>query len=172
MKILSWNCWGLGNPRTVQDLYLLVKEKRRDIVFLMETKLLVWKFEVIKKKLNCEGCFVVEPRGRSGGLALLWSQEVKLGILNFSRHHVSASLMLEEKRTGWVLTGFYGHPEANKRKNTWNLLSLLKPSTRTSWCVVGDFNKIVAQSEKMGGKPRPKRLMEDFRRCLEGNELT
>lgn len=38
MSILSWNCRGLGNPRSVRDLHLLVKEKRPNLLFLMEQK--------------------------------------------------------------------------------------------------------------------------------------
>ncbi|XP_042969022.1 uncharacterized protein LOC122301695 [Carya illinoinensis] len=38
MKHLAWNCRGLGNPRTVRELHLLVKEKSPGIIFLNETK--------------------------------------------------------------------------------------------------------------------------------------
>lgn len=39
------------------------------------------------------------------------------------------------------------------------------------WCVLGDFNEIVTQDEKLGGKPRPKKQMEDFRLALDRNGL-
>ncbi|XP_040987704.1 uncharacterized protein LOC121235426 [Juglans microcarpa x Juglans regia] len=38
MKTLSWNCRGLGNRWTVQDLCHLVEDKLPNVVFLMETK--------------------------------------------------------------------------------------------------------------------------------------
>ena len=38
MKILSWNCRGLGNQRAVDVLSHLVREKAPKILFLMETK--------------------------------------------------------------------------------------------------------------------------------------
>jgi exonuclease III len=72
MNLLSWNCQGLGNPWTVQDLCLMVKEKKPDILFLMETKCRKERMEGIRVKLNFQGLFVVEPVGLSGGLALLW----------------------------------------------------------------------------------------------------
>ncbi len=34
--------------------------------------------------------FVVEPVGRSGGLALLWKEEKEVEIYNFSRRHINA----------------------------------------------------------------------------------
>ncbi|KAM0971420.1 hypothetical protein ACFX13_019620 [Malus domestica] len=38
MKILAWNCWGLGNPLKVQDLLGVIKQKVLTMVFLSETK--------------------------------------------------------------------------------------------------------------------------------------
>jgi len=38
MKIISWNCQGLGSPLTVQALTALVAKEKPNILFLMETK--------------------------------------------------------------------------------------------------------------------------------------
>ena len=38
MNCLSWNCRGLGNPQTEDELVALVTAKDPKIVFLMETK--------------------------------------------------------------------------------------------------------------------------------------
>ena len=38
MKILSWNCRGLGNQTAVDVLSNLVREKAPNVLFLMETK--------------------------------------------------------------------------------------------------------------------------------------
>ena len=38
MSCLSWNCRGLGNPQTVDELVTLVGKKDPNVVFLMETK--------------------------------------------------------------------------------------------------------------------------------------
>jgi len=38
MRILAWNCRGLGNPRAVRALRGLVREEDPDILFLSETK--------------------------------------------------------------------------------------------------------------------------------------
>ncbi|GLT62551.1 hypothetical protein SLA2020_351810 [Shorea laevis] len=37
MSLLSWNCRGLGNSRTVRNLCQMVEDKRPTILFLMET---------------------------------------------------------------------------------------------------------------------------------------
>lgn len=49
----------------------MVKEKKPKLVFLMEIMIKTRRVEGLKKKLEIEGCFVVDPVGRRGGLALL-----------------------------------------------------------------------------------------------------
>jgi exonuclease III len=73
MLILNWNCRGLGNLRTVNDLCKMIKVKKPDVVFIIETKLHHKKMEKIKVRLGFQNCFVVDSVGRSGGLALLWN---------------------------------------------------------------------------------------------------
>lgn len=41
-------------------------------------------------KLGFDGVFVVEPVGKSGGLALLWKEDIKLEIQNYTRRHINA----------------------------------------------------------------------------------
>ncbi|KAM1956654.1 hypothetical protein ACFX16_026037 [Malus domestica] len=38
MNILVWNCRGLGNPRKVQTLQDIIRQKDPKLVFLCETK--------------------------------------------------------------------------------------------------------------------------------------
>jgi len=38
MSYLSWNCRGLGNPQTEDELVALVNNKDPKLAFLMETK--------------------------------------------------------------------------------------------------------------------------------------
>ena len=39
MSLISWNCRGLGNPRTVKVLQKVIQCEEPILVFLMETKL-------------------------------------------------------------------------------------------------------------------------------------
>jgi hypothetical protein len=58
----------------------------------METKLLRSKVEVIRVKLGFDSVFVVDCKGRSGGLALLWNSEVQVTIQNYSLQHINAPI--------------------------------------------------------------------------------
>ncbi|XP_042952162.1 uncharacterized protein LOC122289251 [Carya illinoinensis] len=141
MNILCWNCRGLGNPRTVQDLCSLAKDKRPKIMFLIETMIGTKKIEGIRRRVGYDQSFVVD------------------------------SILDVELKKRWLFTGFYGHPETAKRKLSWNLLHMLKPEAEVPWCVAGDFNEIIYQTEKWGGGQREESQMRMFREAMEENEL-
>jgi exonuclease III len=171
MSVLSWNCRGLGNPEIVPDLHCMVKEKGPDLVFLMETKMQNKKCEFIRIKLGFDYMFGVDSVGRSGGLLLLWKNNFNVVIQNYSRMHINAEIKNAANNMIWKFTGFYGHPNSAKRKESWNLLRRLSTLQPNPWVCIGDFNEIVDYSEKKGIVIRPRWQMEDFQRGLEDARL-
>jgi hypothetical protein len=167
MKLISWNCRGLGNPEAVRDLQQMVKEKKPTLLFLMETKSRQNYMEVIRVKLGFDGLFNVDPVGRSGGLALLWRDGDDLTIQNFTRRHINADVRIPGSDRWWHLTCFYGHPVLAKRHESWTLLRHLRSLCTGAWMCVGDFNEIVEHREKWGGTRRRDGQMEQFRAALE-----
>ena len=71
MKILSWNCQGLGHPEAVPVLREFARTQKADIFVLFETLTGSGKVENVRCLLGFEGCFVVDGVGRSGGLCVL-----------------------------------------------------------------------------------------------------
>jgi hypothetical protein len=171
MIILSWNCRGLGNPRIVRDLCRMVKEKKPGMVFLMETKCRLNKMERIRCKLGLSNMLAVDCVGKSGGLALLWANDVDVEIKNYSCRHISATILANSSKGSWKFTGFYGHPDPSRRHEAWSLLKLLAGMGPTPWVCLGDFNEILHQSEKCGGNAKSRSQMEDFHNVLEHCEL-
>jgi hypothetical protein len=90
MIVLSWNCRGLGNPRTVRSLHHLVRVKRPNLVFLMETKMLQKRAATVLIKIGFDHCFVVDCHGKGGGLMMLWKDDILVEIQNYSRRHINA----------------------------------------------------------------------------------
>ncbi|KAF5445202.1 hypothetical protein F2P56_034269 [Juglans regia] len=120
-----------------------------------------------QKMIKVEQTLVPNTEGRE-----VWFSfgEVMVEIINFSQWHINA-MVKNDNGKEWLFTGFYGHPEAAKRKFTWELLSSLKPCEGRAWCVAGDFNEILTQVEKKGGQMRPEGHMGMFRDALQINEL-
>jgi exonuclease III len=154
MNLLSWNCRGLGNPRAIRDLRLLVKEKQPTLLFLMETRAKNKKLQAIRRLLGFEGMFSIDPVGLSGGIALFWKNNGEVSIQNYSLRHINATIKFMGSDFEWKLTGFYGHPNRNKRDESWTLLSKLKDFLLHEWLCLGDFNEIADLSEKVGGVTR------------------
>ena len=165
MKLLSWNVRGLGNPCIFHILHTLVQDHCPEVIFLTETRAYRQRLEDLRVKLGCVGKLVVERVGRSGGLALLWTDKVDISLLSYSRFHIDVAIAGLGKN--WRFTGFYGHPESSQRIHSWTLLRRLCSLSSLPWLCGGDFNEILQSSEKLGGLPRPTYLMQNFRNAID-----
>lgn len=172
MNRLSLNFREFGNPWTVQALCLIVQEKIPKIMFLIETKSNSMHIEFVSKKLGYFGCFCVNSVGKNGGLALLWKDDLKVEIINYSQWHISACVELEGLPFKWIFMGFYREPKTSKRFLSWNLLKELKPPNNTPWVVIRDFNEILFHHEKWGAKDQSENLMTNFTNTLVQCGLT
>ena len=64
-------------------------------------------FKKLCKDTNFPHWFIVKKLGLGGGLALLWKKGVDLKVINGLDNHILAKVV-EEDRSEWFLTGFYG----------------------------------------------------------------
>lgn len=71
MKLIAWNCRGLGNAPAVRGLLNCQKSKDADVLFLSETKSDEKKMITLRRKLGMENMEVVECEGKGGGGELL-----------------------------------------------------------------------------------------------------
>ncbi|VFQ90108.1 unnamed protein product [Cuscuta campestris] len=166
MSTLSWNCRGLGNPRTVREIVDMVSTKKPNFVFLMETKVGREHAERVRVKLGFEGLFYVDRVGLSGGLAFFWRRNNTARLHSFSRNHIDIGVNLPGLPP-WRLTCFYGYPERVRHVASWNLLRDLSSSSSLPWVVIGDFNDLLFQHEKRGPSPHPDCLLQGFGDALE-----
>ena len=67
-----------------------MKAKGPKIVFLMETKKKKSYLERLRCRLKFDNLFIVPRRNLSGGLALLWMNDVNLHVRTFSPRHIDA----------------------------------------------------------------------------------
>ena len=82
LRVLSWNCQGLGNPWTSRSLPKLVREQAPMICFLMETRLDTEGFNNLYGDLPFQNKIIVKHPDASGGLAFLWKNDIKLEVIN------------------------------------------------------------------------------------------
>ena len=152
MNCISWNCRGLGNQATVQELAHLVREKDPSALFLSETWTDEDRLEVLRCRFHFTNKFVVKRINKGGGLVLFWKQSINVSICSYSLSHID-TIIDGNTDNPWRFTCFYGAPESHLRENSWNLLRTINGQNNIPWCCVGDFNEIVRNSEKRGRRP-------------------
>uniref|UniRef100_A0A803PRY6 Reverse transcriptase domain-containing protein n=1 Tax=Cannabis sativa TaxID=3483 RepID=A0A803PRY6_CANSA len=112
------------------------------------------------------------PRsGLSGGLLLLWHQNIDVTLLNFGKTFFDCYVKADNEAT-FHLTAFYGALDAQNKPDSWMLLQRLADvSPSLPWLVIGDFNEILSNENKSGGCLRNEQHMEAFRKTLDHCKL-
>ena len=90
MKLLAWNCKGLGNRRAVRELVDIVQAQDPMILILSETWSNTEHMRWIRDKIGFDGCFTVPTTGWGGGLALFWKASVNVWVGSFSTYHIDS----------------------------------------------------------------------------------
>lgn len=157
----------LGNPRTFRAVSDGIRHHNPQLLFLLETKCTASarNLNKIKTAFNYSGCFIVDCIGRSGGLCLLWKDDIDVSIRSFTFYHIDAAIKWDSK--SWRFTGIYGHPNAGYRDHTWKLLRRLHNQDESAWVIGGDFNATLLYEEKEGGVPVRESQIENFRSALD-----
>ncbi|XP_074336036.1 uncharacterized protein LOC141673201 [Apium graveolens] len=81
MNLLSWNCRGLGNPRTVRVLGDVIRSLKPTFLFLSETKVDKGRIDELCSKYGFSDCFAVNRIGQGGGLAVMWKENQKTRVV-------------------------------------------------------------------------------------------
>ncbi|KAL4643853.1 hypothetical protein ACB092_02G121600 [Castanea dentata] len=141
MRLLSWNYQGLGNPWTGRSLRKIVREQAPNMCFLMETRLDKGGFEKLYGELPYQNKIIVKKPDSGGGLALLWKDDIRMDLINFTNNH--------------------------QKHKYWELLNHLKSFMEGPWLCIGDFNAFLQSSEKLSKRLAQVSQVEDFRAAME-----
>jgi endonuclease/exonuclease/phosphatase family metal-dependent hydrolase len=71
----------------------------------------------------------------------------------------------------WHLAGVYGFPDERHKKKTWDMIKDLRGRVDNKWLCLGDFNDILAESEKKGGNRRSFDQLRIGRRVVDDCNL-
>jgi len=163
MRLISWNCQGLGNPLTVQALKVLVTQEKPDIVFLMETKNQTQQILSIQRKLNFSAGFFQEPTGLAGGLALFWTNKVSLNITYQSFDMLDSICTDLDSGITMRLTYLLAPARYPLRQNLWTVLRRISNFNSLPWLCTGDYNEVLYPWEKVSKCPAESYRMVSFR---------
>ncbi|KAG7534112.1 Reverse transcriptase domain [Arabidopsis thaliana x Arabidopsis arenosa] len=109
------------------------------------------------------------PCGRSGGLALMWKNSVSLSLISRDERLIDAHVTYNNK--SFHLSCVYGHPVQSERYILWEKLERIAENRDEEWMLIGDFNEILSNSEKIGGPLREEWTFRDFRNMVANCDL-
>lgn len=138
MKILSWNCRGLGEPATVSQLQESIRLHLPDMVFLCETKEAVKYVSSVCRKLNFgERWAVCEPRGKKGGMLIALKEGVEVKQIKKSEFCMEVQVEnVDEGENFWAIF-VHASTEASEEKDQWEILKSKKQSWGANWVMEG-----------------------------------
>lgn len=152
MNLICWNCRGLGRSlasNKMQYLANLMTSTNAKVTFISETLSSKTKSHDLVNRFPISDCFVVPAEVRSGGLWVMWMDDIKLDIIYSSQNVVLASVVNTSANFNFLLVCIYGDPHHRKNKDIWKLVEEFVSSSpgKPVYCM-GDFNDILDPLEK------------------------
>lgn len=171
MTVISWNCRGLGQPRTVQELVCLVRTYRPSLVFISETRKSEEYVNKLRRRLGLKHCISHVGKGKGAGIALFYDEQVEIKKLAVGPRYIDVLIRLSPHSQQWRGTFVYGEPNASERHHMWDLLRRIRPNSNEPWLMMGDFNETAWQHEHFSRSKRNERNMANFREVLSDCNL-
>ncbi|WMV20487.1 hypothetical protein MTR67_013872 [Solanum verrucosum] len=137
-----------------------------DIIFLSETKNKDIIVKRVQRQLSMPYATIVDPVGLSGGLSLFWNDKVQVCQSHTSHFYVETLVHdLSTDSKYWCIFVYLSTDRAIRRAQLTEL-TLKSANWGPLWIIVGDFNDIMDNSEKVGGRSREVASFKDFKNFL------
>lgn len=118
----------------------MLKKMRRehfsDFLFLLETKNSSSHVAQLHKWLGYDNILIVDPKGLSGGLALLWKVTYDISIINLDKRVIDVSIKLGSLKS--FISFVYGDPARHLRQHVLDSLIDIGAYRNEPWLVIGD----------------------------------
>ena len=149
--------------------YELYRRHRPNILIIIEPRIAEARAQAVINTLPHNHSQRVAPTGFSGGIWLLWNESpsFKVGILTHSDNSIHALVKVPSPSLSFLLTVVYASPNFNKRKIFWNYLQNLATAISLPLVLLGDFNDMLLDDEKLGGLPLNRTHVSAFRACMD-----
>ncbi|XP_027127794.2 uncharacterized protein [Coffea arabica] len=149
MRVVVWNCQGVGSPLTVPQLREVNHLSSPNIYFLSETKNRKTVIDRIARRLRLDNNVTVEAMNRTGGMALLWTKDTQIVEVVTTAFTIEAKIEGNESQAAWWFIGVYASCDKWIRKEQWRVLTDRNRLWGSKYLISGDFNDILSNEEKL-----------------------
>ena len=99
-----------------------------------------------------DGIHTTDPIGYVGGIWLLWRKNMAdLEVLATTEQEIHAIVKVNNFDHPWLLSLIYGSLRFAERNILWENLCFVSTLHNLPWAIVGDFNDVLNDSEKLKG---------------------
>ncbi len=81
---------------------------------------------------------------------MMWSEALEIDVIDYNSQIIAINI--KDGQCSWSLVGFYGPLYQSKRRKAWENLATLLESLDGPWICFGDFNVVLGDNEKEGGR--------------------
>lgn len=169
MTTFSLNCRGLRDNLTVRRLKEMCREHFPNFLFLIENKNSSDHISSFQGSLGYDHHFLVNPVGLSGGLALFWRSSHEVEIFLQADNRLIETKVKIRSITFFIFCLWWSSKESARAGLGQN--KDIGASRDVGWFLVGDFNDIMNNKEKIGGPIRPVSSFYSFRSFVRDCKL-
>lgn len=157
MSFMSWNCRGIGGhlgSRKMQHLQRLIHSTQAKVIFISETKCSKFSASDLVNHFHVANSHVVPAERASGGLWLMWDEDIDLTIVQSTANYILAFGVYKHSGIMFNLLCIYGDPNHRTTSAIWSEISsfVVQSKHRSTFCM-GDLNEIMHANEKFGSVP-------------------
>ncbi|XP_039015801.1 uncharacterized protein LOC120146253 [Hibiscus syriacus] len=102
-------------------------------------------------RFDFSNSYRVEARGFSGGIWILWNDDIWVDILTISNQFIYCVVSSAAYLTPLFVIVVYASPSISYRRLLWTNLERLNSGNGCPWLLGGDFNAILRPDERIGG---------------------
>ncbi|XP_060965582.1 uncharacterized protein LOC133034505 [Cannabis sativa] len=149
-KLLCWNVRGANNQQKQRLIKQFISLQKVDFVGLLETRVKARKLGVLYSNIFDGWCFSSNIAWHKGGkIVIAWNpSRFIVDIIRCTSQFMHLKISTVDGMFDSFVTVVYASNSRMERKKLWEDICGL--NTCEKWCLMGDFNEILAKEERVG----------------------
>ncbi|XP_047049162.1 uncharacterized protein LOC124654187 [Lolium rigidum] len=152
MKALGWNCQGMGKSLDSEKMChfaRMIHSTKAQVIFVSEIKSSKVNAADLVTRFSMADSIVVPSRRRSGGLWLMWNDDLQVSVHTASFHIILARVVHSISNLKFGLVCIYGDPYHRQTNQIWDqVASFVYDNCSLPILCIGDMNELLYDMDK------------------------